>query len=114
MEEQEPNLSSKAWVIVAEKCHSCLELLIELKTFCEGKKASPEKMGFLISGSNKKAMLEKLKDYKEDYEIFAGSPGELYQHYKVSNSSSLKSGKKLIFGKKTILKFLKEDKKFCS
>ena len=73
-EEQEPNISSKKWVVVTQKCHSCSELLIDLKTFCGGNKPSPQKMGFLISGSNQKAMLEKLRDFKTDYEIFAGSP----------------------------------------
>ena len=101
-------------MVLAQKCHSCSELLIDLKTFCGGNKPSPQKMGFLISGSNQKAMLKKLKDFKTDYEIFSGSPGELYQHYNVSSSPSLKSGKKLVFGKPAILKFLKKDRNFCS
>jgi len=114
MEEQKPKTSSKSWVVVAEGCHSCQEILVKLKTFCKGKKASPEKMGFLISGSNKEAMLKKLEDYKSGYEIFAGSPGELYQYYKVSSSPALISGTQLVSGKKAILKHLKNHNSFCS
>jgi len=113
-EEQEPQIDSKKWVILAQKCHSCFELLVELETFCKGAKPSPKKVGFLISGSNTEAMLNKLKNFKEDYEMFAGSPGELYQHYNVRASHSLRSEKKLLSWKSSILKFLKEDKTFCS
>ena len=59
-------------------------------------------------------MLNKLKDFKADYEIFAGSPGEFYQHYQITASPSLKSGKTLISGKTAILKLLKKDTKICS
>ena len=99
----------------AQDCHSCAELLLELKTFCSGKKApSPEKIGFFVSGSKREDMLKKLKDFKENYEIYGGSSGELYQHYKVKSSPSLKSGKTLLSGKEAILEFLKKDKNLCS
>jgi len=101
-------------VIVAQNCHSCFELLVDLKTFCKNRKPSPEKIGFLVSGSNQKAMLKKLKDFKQEYEIFAGSPNEFYQHYNVVSSPSLKTDGELISGKNAILKHLKKDQIFCS
>lgn len=113
-EEQEPDINSKKWVIVAQNCHSCFELLADLKIFCKNRKPSPEKMGFLVSGSSQKAMLKKLKDFKQEYEIFAGSPNELYQHYNVVSSPSLKIDGGLISGKNAVLKHLKEDQDFCS
>ena len=113
-EEQEPNINSKKWVFLAQKCHSCVELLVDLEIICNGKKPSPEKVGFLVSGSNPTAMLTKLESFKEAYEMFAGSPNEFHQNYKVMASPSLKSGDKLISGKTAILKFLRKDQDFCS
>ena len=119
-QEQEPkNLSSKKWIMLAQGCHSCVDLLLKLKTFCkgkdsEGKAPSHDKIGFFVSGSERTTMLTKLKDFTEKYEIYGASAGELYQHYQVMNSPSLKSGKTLLSGKEAILEFLKKDKNFCS
>ena len=38
----------KHWLLVAESCHSCSELLVELNTFCSGKKPSSSQIGFLL------------------------------------------------------------------
>lgn len=112
--EGQPNFSGKHWVSVTEACHSCSELLIELKSFCNNKKPPNSRLGFLISGSTIQSMLEKLKDYKQDYEIFSGSPNEFYESYQIMASPSLKTSSKVISGKTAILNFLKKDQSFCS
>ena len=112
--EEKPDIKIKKWLILSQNCYTCSELLVELKSFCGGKKPSPEQLGFLISGSNLQAMLDKVKDFKGKYDLFSGSPNEFYEHYKVISTPSLKTSKKVIAGKTAILKFLKNDKKICS
>ncbi|MBC6415179.1 MAG: hypothetical protein GDA46_02150 [Bdellovibrionales bacterium] len=113
-EEQKPDIQSKKWLFLSQSCHSCSELLLELKSFCKGKKPSPAQIGFFISGSQIKAMLKKVKDFEKEYEVFSGAPSEFYKHYQVSSSPSLKTSKKTIAGKKAILRFLQKDKEICS
>ena len=114
-EEATPNINSKNWILVAQGCHSCSELLNSLKTFCSGKKPKPSNLGFFVTGSSPSAMSKKLVDYKANYEIFSGSPNEFYQSYKIMGSPSLRAkNKKIIVGKDKILKYLKKDAQFCS
>ena len=111
----QPKIDSKNWILVAQGCHSCSELLNSLKTFCKGKKPNPSQVGFFITGSNTSSMIKKLKDFKEGYEIFSGSPNEFYESYKLMGSPSLKAkNKKVVLGKDKILQFLKKDAQFCS
>ena len=110
--ESKPLLGQKKWIAVAQGCHSCDELLKDLEAFCKGKKPSPQKLAFLITGSSVKKMKEKLKSFK-DYEWYSGSPNELYENYKIMGSPTLKTPKKGIVGKKAILKFLKKSSNFC-
>ena len=113
--EAQPKIGGKHWILVAQGCHSCSELLKELKTFCKGKKPSSSQLGFLVTGSSSSAMLKKLQDFKKDYEIFSGSPNEFYESYKVMGSPSLKAkNNKVVLGKDSILRFLKKDSQFCS
>ena len=113
--EVQPKIDSKNWILVAQGCHSCSELLNSLKIFCKGKKPSPSQVGFLITGSNTSSMFKKLKDFKESYEIFSGSPNEFYESYQLMGSPSLKvKNKKIVMGKDKILQFLKKDTQFCS
>ena len=107
---------SKHWLLVSQGCHSCSELLTELKEFCSGTKPSSSKIGFFAVGANTSALLKKLDDFKEDYEIFSGSPNEFYETYKLLGSPSLKikNKKKIVSGKDKILTFLKKDSDFCS
>ena len=113
--EAQPKTGGKNWILVAQGCHSCSELLSSLKTFCKGKKPSPSKLGFFVTGSSATAMFKKLKDFKEDYEIFSGSPNEFYESYKLMGTPSLKAeNKKALVGKDKILQFLKKDSQFCS
>lgn len=106
---------NKHWLLVAQGCHSCSELLTQLKSFCSGKKPSASKIGFFVTGSSPEAMLKKLKDFKADYEIFSGSPNEFYETYKLMGSPSLriKNKEKSVVGKGQILNFLKKDSSFC-
>ena len=105
----------KHWLLVAQGCYSCSEVLTELKQFCSGRKPSSSQIGFFVMGSSPEAMLKKLSDFKKDYEIFSGSPNEFYESYRIQGSPSLKvKGKgKSIMGKHQILKFLKKDSHFC-
>ena len=113
--EVQPKISGKNWILVAQGCHSCSELLSSLKTFCKGKKPKSSQLGFFVTGSSLPAMLKKLKDFQADYEVFSGSPNEFYENYKLMGSPSLKAkNKKTLSGKDKILKFLKEDSQFCS
>lgn len=107
---------NKHWLLVAQGCHSCSEVLTELKKFCSGKKPSSSKIGFFATGNSVPAMLKKLEDFKADYEIFSGSPNEFYETYKLQASPGLKikNKEKAVFGKNKILKFLKKDSDFCS
>lgn len=110
------NVESKHWLLVAQGCHTCSEVLSELTKLCSNKKPSPSKIGFFATGSNPSALLKKLKDFEESYEIFSGSPNEFYQAYNMMGTPGLKikNKKKVIFGKKKILDFLKKDSDFCS
>ena len=110
------NIEAKHWLLVAQGCHSCLEVLSELTKICSNKKPSPSKIGFFATGSDPSALLKKLEDFKESYEIFSGSPNEFYQTYNMMGSPSLKikDKKKVIVGKKKLLDFLKKDSDFCS
>ena len=113
--ESQPKTGTKNWILVAQGCHSCTELLTELKSFCKGKKPKPSQVGFFVTGSSSSAMLKKLENFKEDYEIFSGSPNEFYESYQLMGSPSLKTkSKKNILGKNKILSFLKKDSQFCS
>ena len=113
--EAQPKIGAKHWILVAQGCHSCSELLKDLKTFCKGKKPSSAQVGFFVTGSSSSVMLKKLKDFKEDYEIFSGSPNEFYESYKVMGSPSLKAkNNKVVLGKGPVLQFLKKDDQFCS
>ena len=130
-----PDISKKRWIFLAEGCHSCDELLSELRSFCSGKKPPASRLGFFVSGQDRQKMLGKLKHYP-GHPAFSGSPGELYALYGVQGSPSLLSsglfsgggakkkgggekkpgaGKKsrIIAGKTGILKFLKKDRGFC-
>lgn len=115
-EGQPKNVSGKHWLLVAQGCHSCSEVLKELETFCSGKKPSPSKIGFFATGSSPKDMLKKLSAFKADYEIFSGSPNEFYESYKIMGSPSLKikGQKKSAMGKGPVLSVLKKDAGFCS
>ena len=114
-EEAVPKVNSKNWILVAQGCHSCSELLSSLKTFCSGKKPDSSKLGFFITGSSPPAMFKKLADFKKNYEIFSGSPNEFYAAYQLMGSPSLRAkNKKIIVGKDKILKYLKKDSQFCS
>lgn len=106
----------KHWLLVAQGCHSCMELLTELKTFCTGKKPSPSRIGFFATGSSPQALLKKLADFRAGYEVFSGSPNEFYETYNLMGSPSLKikAQSKSVSGKNKILKFLKKDPDFCS
>ena len=111
----QPKTGAKHWILVAQGCHSCSELLTELKTFCKGSKPKSSQLGFFVTGVSPSAMLKKLEDFKADYEIFSGSPNEFYESYQIMGSPSLKAkNKKNILGKNKILKFLKKDFQFCS
>ena len=114
-EGQPKKAEKKHWLLVAQGCHSCSEVLTELKQFCSGKKPSSSQIGFFVTGSSSEAMLKKLNNFKKDYEIFSGSPNEFYESYKIQGTPSLKiRGKeKSIAGKHQILKFLKKDSHFC-
>ena len=113
--ETQPKVNGKNWILVAQGCHSCSELLTALTTFCKGKKPNPAQIGFFVTGSSLPAMFEKLKDFKESYEIFSGSPNEFYESYKLMGSPSLRSkNEKIIVGKNSILQYLKKDSQFCS
>lgn len=105
---------SKYWLLVAEGCSSCDQVLDKLKTFCSGKKPSPSKISFFITGKNERKMLKKLKDYA-DYDIFSGSPDEFYTTYGFQGSPALlmKQKGKITSGKTGILTALKKDKQFC-
>ena len=114
-EEAVPKINSKNWILVAQGCHSCSELLNSLKTFCSGKKPDSSKLGFFITGSSAPAMFKKLADFKASYEIFSGSPNEFYAAYQIMGSPSLRAkNNKIIVGKDKILKYLKKDSQFCS
>lgn len=109
-------IGSKHWLLVAQGCHSCAELLTDLKTICSGKKPSSSRIGFFAIGSSPKALLNKLKDFNTGYEIFSGSANEFYETYKIMGSPSLKikAKAKSVSGKDKILSFLKKDSSFCS
>ena len=109
-------VENKHWLLVAQGCHSCSEVLMELKTFCSSRKPSPSQIGFFATGPSAKALLKKLEDFKADYEIFSGSPNEFYETYKIMGSPSLKikSKSKSVSGKNKILKFLKKDSHICA
>ena len=110
-----PKTGAKHWILVAQGCHSCSELLSSLETFCNGKKPKPLQAGFFVTGSNLQAMLKKLKSFKSNYEIFSGSPNEFYESYQLMGSPSLKAkNNKNVVGKDKILQFLKKDSQFCS
>ena len=115
-EGQPKEAEKKYWLLVAQGCHSCSEVLKELTTFCAGKKPSASKIGFFATGRSPKALLKKLEAFKTGYEIFSGSPNEFYEAYKIQASPSLKikGKKKAVAGKSPILKFLKKDSDFCS
>ena len=113
--ETQPKIGEKNWILVAQGCHSCSELLSSLKTFCKGKQPKPSQIGFFITGASRTAMFKKLKDFKENYEIFSGSPNEFYESYKLMGSPSLKAkNQKMVSGKEKILQYLKKDSQFCS
>ena len=109
------NIEAKHWLLVSQGCHSCSELLSELTKICSNQKPAISKIGFFATGSDPSALLKKLEDFKDSYEIFSGSPNEFYQSYNMTGSPSLKmkNKKKVIVGKKKILKFLKKDSDFC-
>jgi len=111
---QPKDVNKKYWLLVAQGCHSCSEVLKNLTTFCSGKKPSPSRVGFFATGSQPSRLLKKLDDFKADYEIFSGSPNEFYETYNISGSPSLKAKNKTILGKNKILKFLKKDSHFCT
>lgn len=104
----------KYWLLVSQGCSSCDKVLGQLKTFCSGKKPNTEKIGFFVTGRSEKAMRDKLKDYT-DFDIFSGSPGELYNAYGFQGSPSLLKKKKgsLALGQKKIIQALKSDLQFC-
>ena len=106
----------KHWLLVSQGCHSCSEVLTELKKFCSDKKPSPSKIGFFAIGKSSEALLKKLEDFKADYEIFSGSSNEFYQTYQLLASPSLKikAKEKTVVGKSKILEVLKKDSDFCS
>ena len=113
--EEKPKIGVKHWLLVAQGCHSCSELLNSLKTFCKGKKPSSSQLGFFVTGSSLQAMFKKLEDFKESYEIFSGSPNEFYESYKLMGSPSLRAkDKKIVMGKDKILQYLKKDSQLCS
>lgn len=105
---------SKYWLLVAEGCSSCDQVLDELKAFCSGKKPSSGKISFFVTGQNEQKMLKKLNDYT-DYDIFSGSPDEFYTTYGFQGSPALlmKQKGKITAGKTGILTTLKKDKQFC-
>ena len=105
---------SKYWLLVAEGCSSCDQVLNELKTFCSGKKPSSDKISFFVTGRNEQKMLKKLKDYSE-YDIFSGSPDELYTTYGFQGSPALlmKQKGKITSGKTGVLTVLRKDEQFC-
>lgn len=115
-EGQPKEFEKKHWLLVAQGCHSCSEVLTELNQICSGKKPSPAQIGFFATGRSPEALLKKLKDFKASYEIFSGSPNEFYETYKIQGSPSLKikGKKKTVAGKESIIKFLKKDSEFCS
>lgn len=104
----------KYWLLVAEGCSSCDQVLDELKTFCSGKKPSSDKISFFVTGKNEQKMLKKLKDYA-NYDIFSGSPDELYTAYGFQGAPALlmKQKAKITSGKTGILNNLRKDKQFC-
>ena len=106
---------NKHWLLVSEGCHSCDKVLKKLTMFCKGKKPPVSQIGFFVTGRNEAKMLEKLKDYKEGYDIFSGSPSEFYTSYNLQASPSLlikKTGKTAL-GETGIVKALTKDSKFC-
>ena len=110
------NVEGKNWLLVSQGCHSCSQVLSELKGFCSGKKPSSSKIGFFAIGDNPSALLKKLDGFVSDYEIFAGTPGEFYQAYNLQGTPGLKpkgQNKKPVMGKSQILSALKEDTDFC-
>ncbi|MCY4321215.1 MAG: hypothetical protein OXC37_02250 [Bdellovibrionaceae bacterium] len=112
--EAEPKIGEKHWILVAQACHSCDEVLKSLNTFCEGKKPQSLKVGFFITGSSQSKMIDKLNNFKTDYEIFSGSPNEFSQNYKLGGAPALRSkDNKIVYGKAKILEFLKKDSQFC-
>lgn len=110
------NVEKKYWLLVAQGCHSCTEVLKQLEAFCSGKKPTPSKIGFFVTGNSTSTMLKKLEKFKSDYEIFSGSPNEFYESYQITGSPSLriKNKNKSVSGKDKILKFLKKDSNFCT
>ena len=114
--EEKPKVNEKHWVLVAQGCHSCSELLTELTRFCSNQKPFTSKIGFFATGPSPSALLKKLKSFK-NYDIFFGTPKEFYQAYRLQGSPSLLekgNTKKILVGKDKILSFLKKDKAFCS
>ena len=109
------NSESKYWLLVSQGCHSCSQVLTELKRFCSGKKPPSSNIGFFAIGSIS-AISKKLEDFKGDYEIFLGSTNEFHESYRLVGSPSLKikNKRKAVVGKDKILKFLKKDSEFCS
>lgn len=115
LEKLPTNTTNRHWLLTAEGCHSCQQLLTELKGFCSGKPPSPLKIGFWVTGRTRDGMRQKMKDFLS-FDIFSGSPSEFYESYGIIGSPSLKAkgGKKVIAGKAPIIEFLKKDSHFCS
>ncbi|MGI9548599.1 MAG: hypothetical protein ACR2M7_01275 [Bdellovibrionales bacterium] len=108
-------VKNKYWILVDSSCHLCASLMLQLETFCKGKKPSPKKLGFFAIGFNPAAIRSHLKSFKKGYEVYLGSSNEFYQAYRMQGSPSLliKKNQKALHGKKTILKKISKFQDFC-
>ena len=104
----------KYYLLVAEGCRSCDQVLSGIKTICSGKKPEASKVGFFVTGQNEKKMLKKLKDYA-GYDVFSGSTDDMFASYGFQGAPALlaKEKGKIISGKDGILNVLKKDGKLC-
>ena len=109
-------VSSKYWLLLDQNCHFCDAILLELETFCKGRKPSSKTIGFFVIGLNKTSISKKLKSFNKGYEIYLGSPSEFYSAYSAQGSPSLllKGNKKIIQGKDKIMKKIRKSINFCS
>lgn len=115
--EDPKNIQKKHWLLLAQNCHSCMELLTSLKTLCPNKKISAKELGFFTTGSSPAKILKKLQYFKTaKHEIFHAPASEFYKKYKISAAPSLKpkNTQAILIGKIPILKFLKKQAKLCS
>ena len=105
----------KYWLLVAEGCRSCDQVLSGIKTICSGKSPAPGKISFFVTGQSEKKMLKKLKDYA-GYDVFSGSTADMFSSYGFQDAPALlaKEKGKIISGKSGILSTLKKDGKLCA